>query len=165
MSKEDVSTYVTVEDFQHYWQKANERISSSYSGLHFGHYKAASFDKDLSALHAGKLSLAAQTGVPLDRWGRGLTILLEKVIGNIFVHKLRAICLFEADFNWWNKLIFARRMMHLAGEKWQILEESFAKKGSHAMNAIMVKTLFGDTSKVLHWPASLSGVDFDKCIR
>ena len=100
MSKDEVSTYVTVEDFQHYWQKANERIFSSYSGLHFGHYKAASFDKDLSALHAGKLSLAAQTGIPLDRRGWGLTVLLEKVIGNIFVHKLRAICLFEVDFNW-----------------------------------------------------------------
>ena len=67
MSNEEVATYVTVEDFQHYWQKANERISSSYSGLHFGHYIAASFDKELSALHAGKLSLAARTGVPLAR--------------------------------------------------------------------------------------------------
>ena len=74
MSDEQIATFVTVEDFQYYWQRANERISSSYSGLHFGHYKAASYDKDLSALHAAKLPLCAKTGVPLARWGRGLTI-------------------------------------------------------------------------------------------
>lgn len=95
-----MATYVTVEDFQYYWQHANERIPSLYSELHFGHYKAASFDPYLSALHAQKLTLCAQKGVPLACWGRGLTVLLEKIIGNNYVNKFRVICLFEADFNW-----------------------------------------------------------------
>ena len=69
MTDEEVATFVTAEDFQYYWQRANERISSSYSGLHFGHYKAASFDPELSALHAQKLSMCARKGVPLARWG------------------------------------------------------------------------------------------------
>ena len=116
MPAEEIATYVTVEDFQYYWQRANERVSLSYSGLHFGHYKAASFDPALSALHAAKLTLCAKMGVPLARWGFGLTVLLEKICGKNFVNRLGAICLFEADFNWWNKLIFARRMMKLAGE-------------------------------------------------
>ena len=76
-----------------------------------GHYKAASFDYALSALHAAKLSECAKRGLPLARWSYGVTVLLEKIMGNTFVHRLRAICLFEADFNWWNKLVFARRMM------------------------------------------------------
>ena len=42
LSADEIAAYVTTEDFQYYWQTANERISSSYSGLHFGHYKAAS---------------------------------------------------------------------------------------------------------------------------
>jgi len=29
------------EDFQDFWKKCNERLSSSISGLHYGHYKAA----------------------------------------------------------------------------------------------------------------------------
>ncbi len=33
---------------------------------------------------------------------------------NVFVHKLRAFCLLEADFNQWNKLIFAKQMMQQA---------------------------------------------------
>ena len=76
-----------------------KRISSSYSGLHFGHYKAASFDKDLSALHAAKLSECARQGLPLARWGHSVTVLLEKIMGNTYVNKLWAVCLFEADFN------------------------------------------------------------------
>ena len=163
MSQEEVAAYVTVDDFQYYWQRANERISSSYSGLHFSHYKAASFDIGLSSIHCMKLSMAAKAGVPLDRWGIGVTVLLEKICGNNYAHKLRAICLLEADFNWWNKLVFARRMMKLAKEKGVIPEESFAKQGSHVNNALMAKTFFADISKVLHWPAALGGCDFGDC--
>jgi len=163
MPKEELATYVTVEDFQYYWQRANERISSSYSGLHMGHYKAASFDPHLSALHAQKLTLCARKGVPLARWGRGLTVLLEKICGNNYVNKLRAICLFEADFNWWNKLIFARRMMHSAKGNESVPDELFSTAGSQTMDAIMSKTFFGDVSKVLHHPASIGGADLGDC--
>jgi hypothetical protein len=52
--------------------------------------------------------------VALSWWGWGLTILLEKILGNVFVHKQQATCLLKADFNWWNKLIFAKRMMQQA---------------------------------------------------
>jgi hypothetical protein len=38
-------------------------------------------------------------------------VLLKKIIGNNFVHKLGAICLLEVDFNWMNKMIFAKRMI------------------------------------------------------
>ncbi len=107
----EVATYVTVKDFQHFWQTARERKGLSYSGLHFGHYIAASFCPNLSLLHAAKLSICMQNGVSLARWVKGLTVLLEKNLRNVFVHKLHAICLLEADFNWWNKLIFAKRMM------------------------------------------------------
>jgi hypothetical protein len=51
----------------------------------------------------------AQEKVALAQWGKGLAVLLEKIFGNVFVTKLRAICLLEADINWWSKLIFAKR--------------------------------------------------------
>ena len=69
LSQEEAVTYVTSDDFQYYWQRPNEKISSSYSGLHFGHHKAAVYDMGLSALHAAKLALCAKPGVPLARWG------------------------------------------------------------------------------------------------
>jgi hypothetical protein len=48
LSLTKIATYVTVEDFQHFWQTAREHTRLSYSGLHFGHYMAASFCLDLS---------------------------------------------------------------------------------------------------------------------
>jgi len=163
LSHEEVATYVSAEDFSFYWQRANERISSSYSRLHFSHYKAAAFNPALSALHAAKLSACARKGVPLSRWGIGLTVLLEKIAGYNFVHKLRAICLFEADFNWWNKLVFARRMMTLAGEKGLIPEDSFAKPGSNCTNAVMCKRFFSDSSRIMHHHCAIGSGDFDQC--
>ena len=100
MGPDEVSKYVTVEDFQYYWQRADERTHSPFSRLHFGYYKAAAFSEGPSILHAAKRNLYAKTGVALDRWGIGLSVLLEKIYGNNFVYKLRAICLYEADFNW-----------------------------------------------------------------
>jgi len=80
----------------------------SESGIHSGHYKAVSFNKYLSALEAAKLTLAAKTGVQLQRWGRGLTILLENIFGNIFNDKMREVCLLEADNHWLNKFVFCK---------------------------------------------------------
>jgi hypothetical protein len=47
----EIATYVTLEDYQHFWQTAREHTGSSYSRLHFGHYVAALFCPDLSLLH------------------------------------------------------------------------------------------------------------------
>ena len=163
MSKEEVAMYVSTEDFQDYWQTANERISSSASGLHFGHYKAASFDRVLSSMHAAKLSACARKGLPLARWGRAVTVLLEKICGYNYVHKLRAICLLEADFNWWNKLVFAKRMMANARAGDMIPEENFAKKGSSCNDAVMTKRMFTDNSRMLHHPAGVGGSDWGDC--
>jgi hypothetical protein len=69
LSPTEVVTYMTVDDFQHFWQTARERTGSSYSGLHFSHYIAASFCPDLSSLHAAKLSICARNGVSLSWWG------------------------------------------------------------------------------------------------
>ena len=91
-----VDTSVTINDFQAFWQGVNEKTSSSYSRVHFGHYKAASHDRNLFSLHAAKLTSCAIKDVPLQRWGVGLTVLLEKTQGNNSIHKMRAIVLLEA---------------------------------------------------------------------
>jgi hypothetical protein len=64
LSPTKIATYVTVEDFQNFWQTARE-CTRLYSGLHFGHYMAASFRPDLSLLHAAKLTICAKNGVSL----------------------------------------------------------------------------------------------------
>jgi hypothetical protein len=77
-STEDIATFVQTSDYQYFWKRANEFIQSSYSHIHFGHYKVAARDRYLSALEAAKHSLATRSGIPLERWGSALTVLLEK---------------------------------------------------------------------------------------
>jgi hypothetical protein len=163
LSPTKVATYVTADDFRHFWQMARESTGLSYSGLHFGHYIAASFCPDLSVLHAAKLSICMRSGVPLARWGRGFTVLLEKIVGNVFVHKLRAICLLEADFNRWNKLIFDKRMMQQAGREGAISQECFAEKHSTCNYAVLTKQFFCDSSRSLHHPTGLGECNFGDC--
>ncbi len=120
---------------------------------------AAFFCPDLSSLHAAKLSICARNGVSLSWWGQGLTVLLKKILGNVFVHKLCAICLLEVDFNRWNKLIFAKRMMHQAIESGRIPQECVAKKNSHCNHATLTKQFFCNSSRCLHHAASIGGCD------
>ena len=73
---------VTTEDFHSFWDTAKESSSSSKSGRHFGHYKAACSDPTLVSLHVDNINLAANRGMPLSGWNKGVTVLLEKVAGN-----------------------------------------------------------------------------------
>ena len=76
MAGEGDDGWIKVEDFQSYWKAAKENTSSSYSGRHFGHYKAAWTDDDISMLHTGNINLSTSRGRPLDRWRKGVTVLL-----------------------------------------------------------------------------------------
>ncbi len=150
-------------DFQGYWQKADESISSSFSHLHFGHYKAASFNKDLSALHAAKLTACGRKEIPLSRWDIGLTVLLEKTRGDNTINIMQEICLLEGDFNYFNKTIYARRMLASARDKSQIPMELSACKGSNCANAVIKKIMFCDESCTHHHPLCIRGNNFGDC--
>jgi hypothetical protein len=65
-------------------------------------------------MHATKLTLATSTSVPLAHWGNRLTVLLEKMFRNIYIDKILAICLLEANFNWLNMFVFTKQMMDKA---------------------------------------------------
>jgi hypothetical protein len=69
-------------------------------------------------------------------------VLLEKTRGNNFINKMRAICLLEADFNYFNKTIFTHWMMVSTQDRGQIPTECFAKKGSNRINAIIIKIMY-----------------------
>jgi hypothetical protein len=90
-------------------------------------------------------------------------VLLEKIVGNNFVHKLWAICLLEADFNWINKVIFAKQMIGSALKRNLIPGECFSKKGSNCIIAIMTKIFICNKSRIHHHAACIVGNDFGDC--
>jgi hypothetical protein len=114
-------------------------------------------------MHAAKLTLATSTGVPLARWGNRLTVLLEKVFGNIYIDKMRAICLLEADYNWLNKFVFAKQMMDMAFEGDIIPAEQFAKRGLQATEGVLTSGLFCDIAQALHQTTAIESVDLANC--
>ncbi len=163
MSGIEISTSVTTVDFQYYWQQVDEQTLSSFSHATFSHYKAAAFHCMLLAMHAAFLTACAKKGIPLSRWGVGLTVLLEKIIGNNFVHKLQAICLLEANFNWINKMVYAKRMIGVAFARKMIPGERFSKKGSNCISAVMTKIFICAESRIHHHSTIVIRNDFLDC--
>ena len=158
-----VNTTVKHEEWADCWSKANEKTSSSESGLHFGHYKAAARSPIASHLHALKTTIALKHGFALDRWSRGLSVMLEKMFGCTLISKLRAILLMEADFNFSKKLIYGVRMMDNARKYGFMPEEIYSEKGKTADDGSLAKVLFYDISRQSRVAMGLSSIDAANC--
>jgi hypothetical protein len=66
----------------------SEDISSSSSGCHIGHYKAALGDSDLCTMYATVLSIPFKHGFTLQRLTSAVQVMLEKTKGCAQVDKL-----------------------------------------------------------------------------
>ena len=137
MGAGEINITVSAEVFQHYWRQVKDRPELFVSGVHFGHYKAAGHSDFLSEVHALKLSLITKTGSAPKRWGRGLSVMLEKIAGLALAKKLLAILLREVDFNCHNRLIFGSRMMERDRECGIIPGKIYSEKGKTAEDAIL----------------------------
>ena len=163
-NRDPISTNISKEDFSAYWRKAREQTSSSYSGLHFGHYKTAANDNWLSEIQALSIEIAYANGYSYKRWQQGISAMLEKKEGVIKVNKLRAILLMEADFNFANKLIFGNRMMWEATDCNEIPDEVFGSiKDREAIEAATCRGLIADLSRMTRTPMAISSVNAQTC--
>jgi hypothetical protein len=95
------------------WRKAKERTSSGPSGIPFAHFKSGLKNDTVKEFKAVMTSIPYETGISPERWQQGTDVMLEKQTGNFWVDKLRAILLYEADFNQNNKKL-GRDMMYTA---------------------------------------------------
>jgi hypothetical protein len=65
---------------------------------------------------------------------------------------MRAICLLEANFNYFDKTSFAHWMMASTQDKGQIPAECYAKKVSNCVNVVIIKIMYCDKSRTHHHP-------------
>jgi hypothetical protein len=159
-----INTTITREDFQNYWKKVNEKISSSWSQLHFGHYIAASEDDFLSEIHALKTHLVCSTGYSFPRWKKGLTVMLEKKAGVILVDKLRAILLMEDNFNFANKLQFGCRLVKEAAKRGRLHPNADgSRKHRQAIETSLNTKLVCDIHRQKRLPGASASVDAAHC--
>jgi hypothetical protein len=151
------------EDFKRFWRKVKEFTSLLMSGVHYGHYKAAIQDVLSTEILPQQLTVIARSGIPPENWSIGLQVMLEKIAGVCLVEKLRAIQLFEADFNCYNQFIFGSQAMQTLTSSGHIPEELFSQKGSTAKDAKFDKTLMADLSRQARHPMTIVLADAAYC--
>ncbi len=92
-----------------------------------------------------------------------MQVMLEKIAGVSLVEKLRAIQLYEADFNCYNQFIFSRQAMQTLTDSGYIPEELFSQKGSTSEDAKLDKTLMVDLSRQTRQPMAVISADSAYC--
>ena len=85
-------------------------------GTHFGHWKAGHLDDEIAKVHTALANVSYLSGYSPKRWQRGVNTLIPKEAGNFRVEGLRTILLYEADFNFNNKILGLRMMQNAERE-------------------------------------------------
>ena len=80
---DSVDGLISRKRWQQRWKKVKEDTSSYQSGLHFGHYIAGTDCNYLSQFHVLRVSLALKKGIVLERWSKGLSVMLEKIVWSV----------------------------------------------------------------------------------
>ncbi len=151
------------EQFQYYWGKFKEKMSSSITKVHAGHNILATYSDVITTFLSRKIALIARGGCPPDRWGHGLQVMLEKVAGDALVNKLHAILLMEGDFNYMKKWIFGHEAINKLYDPGYVPGDQYSQKESTAEDAWMDNRLTMDISHQLRQPLATMAADADKC--
>ncbi len=88
VNEERMEIIITPDDLKIFWTKVGGFTSSSISGVHYGHYKAAMKCDVSTKILAQQLTVVARSGIPPDSWSIGLQVMLEKIAGVCLVEKL-----------------------------------------------------------------------------
>ena len=100
---------------------------------------------------------------PLNRWKNRVSVILEKVRGQIDISKLRAILLLEEDFNTLNKLIFNMRLIPSLKYKKYISHEVIDERSYSAIYIALNKKLVLDIVNQEKRPIVVISVDLTNC--
>jgi hypothetical protein len=114
-------------------------------------------------LHPLVATLVTKSGIILDRWSKGLSVMLEKIFWCSLITKLRSILLMEADFNATNKVIYGIWMLHNMRKYRLMPEEIYSKRNCLADGGTLSKVLFYNMVQQFRCPAGLASVDADNC--
>ena len=144
-SAPDVSFSYDFGRFCSYIKKTKEKIASSPSGRHLGHYKTLLQMKKKKLLHAifDIMQLSMEYSIILDRFlGVALT-LIEKEEGSPKIHRLRPIALVETELNCIAKAHWAQDMMTSIETNHLITDDQYGgRKGRQAQSAVLNKILY-----------------------
>jgi hypothetical protein len=114
-------------------------------------------------MHAAKAAIIINTGEVLERWARGLSVMIEKIPGCALITKIRSVLLMEADLNATNREIYGKRKLDLVRRHSLIPEEVYSERNRLADDRTFTKILFYDIVRQTRRPAGIAAVDADNC--
>ena len=149
--------------FQKYWKPSREKVQSSFSGIHNGHYVAATMNRYICCATALLCSIPWLIGHPLQRWRQSLNVELEKRSGERRLDKLRTIHLLKACFQQGTKTLLGQGVMKNARKHRQIPESQYATKKKKGTEAVLVKRLYYDLLRIMKIPGAVIANDAKGC--
>mmetsp|Transcript_21357 Transcript_21357/g.30576 ORF Transcript_21357/g.30576 Transcript_21357/m.30576 type:complete len:201 (+) Transcript_21357:1990-2592(+) len=120
-----IRTEITAAEFKVMYKAVHEKISSSPSDKHVGHYKAATKRDSLSQLYAGMMSLPWKEGFSPLRWQVVLDVMLPKETNNWRISRLCIIQLYKSDANQSMRMMFTRQLGHILEDSNMVPEMQF----------------------------------------
>ena len=90
---------ITTAKYIKFYKTTKESTSSSPSGFHLGHWKAATESIYIATVVSTIARIAVQNGYTLTRWKQVISVLLENNQGNPQIHKFITIHILESDLN------------------------------------------------------------------
>jgi hypothetical protein len=139
------TTEITTDDFISCYQHTHEKTSSSPSGQHVGHYKAACRDPTIAYLHSKMMSIPFMAGFATQRWRKVIEVMLQKDPGCPRIHRLQIIALLESDFNQAVRILIARQLGHHMEDNQLVPDMQYgSQEGRQCISAVLNKQLTHD---------------------
>lgn len=145
-----ISQEITVADWHKGFSQWRESTSTSPSGRHLGMYKALLPNSEITESLCEMLNIVIRLKLTPKRWCRAISVLLEKDPGSPCVNRLRVIHLFEADYNFFLKLMWASRLVHRGEDTNQLGSQQYGSRARlSALDPTILKRLTYDLSRIL----------------
>ena len=164
MRKHFMPKSLEVAECQSGWKKVRERTCSSMkNGVHFGHWMTGYTDLEIATTHTELANIPYTSGYAPLRWRVGTNSIIPKELGNYNIKRLRTILLYEADFNFNNKIL-AKRMMHIAEDENILAPEQYGSRNKmSAIECALNKRLMFDILRQTKKPAGICSCDLHSC--
>lgn len=141
---------ISIEDWNKGFRQWKESTSTSPSGRHLGIYKALLSKQHISENLCEMLNIVIRLKLIPNRWCQAISVLLEKDPGSSCINRLRMIHLFEADYNFFLKVMWASRLVHRGEDTKQFgLQQYGSRSRLSALDPSMLKRLTYDLTRIL----------------
>jgi hypothetical protein len=125
---EGTKIIITLEDFQQFWTKVGEFTSSSMSGIHYRHYKAAIKCNISTRILAQQLTVVARSRIPPESWSISLLVMLEKKHGSMTSRKARSYSAVQGRLQLLQPIHLREGINGLSQQHWLHAQRAFLPK-------------------------------------